>query len=327
MTGLCVLPWSARALEDTPPPDTVVMVDGTTIVGRVVKQEPGSFVTIALPSGEERTLAWSRIAEVKIAPKAAVEAPAAPSASAPPSASSTPVPVPAPPSSVAPTESVPPASNAEPDKPPTVTQKDRGVAFEASGTLEGAEQKRQAWKKRGGALFSLEAHGDGTFFNAPGASGYGGGLGGRIAMLYLSLPDPEKGSGTWYAFKLGVGYEWSTISASAAGTSLSVQTAQLPCALGGHVGLGGYGDSTSWSGVVLGLSWAPAFSSSKAGSQDPTGSFNSAGAEVTLDFTTLDAVEESYAKKAHWRINAFLLPPVTSAQILLASVGFGAVWY
>lgn len=79
---------------------------------------------------------------------------------------------------------------------------------------------------------------------------------------------------------MGVGYEWSAISVSAAGTSLIAQTAQLPFALGGHVGLGGYGDRASWTGVVLGLSWAPAFLSSKAGSQDPTGSFNYAGAEA-----------------------------------------------
>jgi hypothetical protein len=58
-----------------------------------------------------------------------------------------------------------------------------------------------------------------------------------------------------------------------------------------------------------------------------SGSFNAAGFEVTFDVTTLDAKLNQYASQAHFRITAFLLPPVTSTLPLIGSVGFGAVWY
>ena len=290
--------------------DAVLLVDGTTVAGQVVQQQAGSFVIIRVASGEERTISWARVAEVKIARPAEVQPAAAPSPSA---------------------SAVPPPAATVPDAgagtPPTVTERDHGYAVEAGGTLDAAEKKRQDWKKRGGTLFSFEVRGEGTYLSGQSLSGYGGGVGGRIALFYLKPPDPSSTSSRWYAFRLGVGYDWSYMNVSAGGTSSSLQTAQLPFAVGGHVGLGGFGDAGQWSGAVLGFSWAPAFSSSKVSGQSPTGTFNYAGAELSLDFTTLDAIAESYGKKAHWRLSAFVLPPVTSEKIFLATAGFGAVWY
>jgi len=305
-------PVADAGANDSAPVDTVLLTDGTSVAGHVVQQQAGSFVTIRLASGEERTISWARVGEVKLAPRPASDA--------------TPAPVPAPVPSASATTPAPPSEDTAPWKP-LVTQRDNGIALDAGGTLDDAEKKRLDWKKRGGALVSYEIRGDATYLSGQGLSGYGAGAGGRLALFYMSPPDQAGGSTTWYAFRLGVGYDWSYYHVSAAGTSSSLQTAQLPFALGGHVGLGGFGDAESWSGVVLGVSWAPAFSSSKVSGESPTGQFNYAGAELSLDFTSLDAIADTYGKKAHWRVSAFILPPVTSSKLFLATFGIGAVWY
>jgi hypothetical protein len=302
---------AAPAADEAPvePLDAVVLTDGSKVVGHIIELRTGSFVTVRDLSGTERTIQWSSLVEVRPAHGAVVPA----TASAPaPAAPATPV-----------SEPTPVASPS-----PVVTQRDHGYALEAEGTFDEAEKKRQDWKKRGGSLISYEFRGNAIFLTGGGLTGYGGGVGGRIAFLYLAPPDQASGSSTWGAFRLGVGYDWSYTSVSFDGMSSSSQTASLPFAVGANIGLGGFGDAESWSGVVLGASWAPSFTSSKISGQDnPTGTFNYIGFEVTLDFTTLDAIADQYAKKAHWRISAFLLPPVGSSSTFFATFGVGAVWY
>ena len=36
--------------------------------GRVLKHEPGTFVTIETPEGAQRTIAWDRVSEVIVGP-------------------------------------------------------------------------------------------------------------------------------------------------------------------------------------------------------------------------------------------------------------------
>jgi hypothetical protein len=50
--------------------DQVVLKDGTTIRGRVVKQAPGTFVMIETADGTQRTIPWDRVREVVVAPPA-----------------------------------------------------------------------------------------------------------------------------------------------------------------------------------------------------------------------------------------------------------------
>jgi hypothetical protein len=50
--------------------DQVLLKDGTTIRGRVVKQAPGTFVTIETADGAQRTIPWDRVREVVVAPPA-----------------------------------------------------------------------------------------------------------------------------------------------------------------------------------------------------------------------------------------------------------------
>ena len=48
--------------------DQVVLRSGTTIRGHVIKQTPGTFVTIETPDGTQRTIAWDRVSEVVVGP-------------------------------------------------------------------------------------------------------------------------------------------------------------------------------------------------------------------------------------------------------------------
>jgi hypothetical protein len=53
-----------------PPPtatDGVTLKDGTAIFGRVVKQTPGTFVTIETADGTQHTIPWDRVKEVVVA--------------------------------------------------------------------------------------------------------------------------------------------------------------------------------------------------------------------------------------------------------------------
>ena len=71
----------ATAMQSTPPTtgtsaatatanDQVVLKDGTTIRGRVVKQAPGTFVMIETADGTQRTIPWDRVREVVVGPSA-----------------------------------------------------------------------------------------------------------------------------------------------------------------------------------------------------------------------------------------------------------------
>ena len=48
--------------------DQVVLKDGGIVRGRVLKHEPGTFVTIETPEGAQRTIAWDRVSEVIVGP-------------------------------------------------------------------------------------------------------------------------------------------------------------------------------------------------------------------------------------------------------------------
>ena len=59
-----------RAAPAATPADQVLLKDGTAIRGRVIKQDPGTFVTIETAEGAQRTIPWERVKEVVVVPKA-----------------------------------------------------------------------------------------------------------------------------------------------------------------------------------------------------------------------------------------------------------------
>ena len=64
-------PYTASAPKPAPTPvpsavEGVTLKDGTVLQGRILKQVPGTFVTIELADGTQRTLAWDRVSEVVV---------------------------------------------------------------------------------------------------------------------------------------------------------------------------------------------------------------------------------------------------------------------
>jgi hypothetical protein len=238
--------------------------------------------------------------------------------------------------------------------------------------LDESEERRQAWKRRGGVLpsFELRAIGTGVIFPerqvsltatctslTSASSGgttrsssvqdwaAGGGIGGRIGLLFLKTPTPGESSGL-FALRLGSGIDASFLSLSQTTTSTQTHrtensfcvsqayssetytsgTMQLPLNVGLSFGLGGFGGSDSWHGVVVGLSYAPSYSYS-FGPQGGTGSFNHLGFEVTLDITSVEALVDRLARQAQFRVSGFFLPPIKQDFPWVFSLGLGAVWY
>jgi prefoldin subunit 5 len=63
-------PPKATLVQAPAATDQVVFRDGTMIRGRVVKQTPGTFVTIETADGAQHTIPWDRVKEVVVAPLA-----------------------------------------------------------------------------------------------------------------------------------------------------------------------------------------------------------------------------------------------------------------
>ncbi len=184
--GLLAFAPTARA------DDVVTLKDGSQIHGTVVQQEPGKYVVIRQTDGRETTISFDDVRHVE----AAAGSPgAAPGASAP---------------------------SRDATDGTTLGQVGAGVALHGETTFQEAEAKRQAWLHRGGSIFSFEVRGQGYFMMQrktmlmPSIAGYGGGeaklgfygggggAGGRVAWMKLSLPDPKLGS-TWTALRIGAG--------------------------------------------------------------------------------------------------------------------------
>lgn len=303
--------------------DLVELKDGTIVRGRILRLEPGKFVVIRGDDGGEQTFAWDEIKRTKRAGSSADEA----------------------------------SSKVETSS----------TGFVVSGSLDESEARRQAWLRRGGSLVSYEVRANatgillpeqqfrsacvgsrGVFFSEETSpyrgGGGGGGLGGRVAYMNLALP---KSGSTWTAFRVGtgvdlgftyvgvpVGFPIGTCprSGSYDGGEMRWEGASLfqmavPVNIGGHLGLGGFGSGNKWSGVVVGVAYAPSFSLTKVDKGDAQTNFNWAGFELTLDVTSLEAAVAGYSKPAHFRLAFFVLPPVKSDMPLIGSVSFGAVWY
>jgi hypothetical protein len=360
----------AHAQPPEPPPsppaapapseDVVLLKDGTQMRGTIVRQEPGQYVVLRTTDGREVTLSWDDVRRVERGSAGPV-APAPPIAPAPTPAPTPPAPAPAP--APAPQASAAPAESGS--KPAGAI----GVSHEVE--FKEAEARRQAWLARGGGIVGYEVRGYGMFVLLPpvtlkygtnivnpitgGSSdledreergiGGGGGIGGRIAFMSLSLPDPSLG-GTWTALRVATGVDFSyayigfpiqTVAvntypdgsvATGYGTEYegtSLLLINVPLQLGGMIGLGSF-DGAEWRGIALGASWTPAYSYVKPGEGDGSGDFNYAGFEISLDILGKDGPLAASAPRAHGKVFAFLLPPVGDLP-LVATFGGGAVWY
>jgi hypothetical protein len=336
-------PATAPATSAAPTQDVVVLKDGSRLEGRVTAHVPGRYVTIVTARGEQ-TVTWDDVKRV-ILLKPLPPAPA-------PRATPT-------------TPGGEQAAQGHGESKGDLSLRKGG--FEYTKTLEAAEAKRQAWAKRGGSILSYELRGQATGFYIPkmkvlamgmpslgqldpvaveyevDAGGVGGGVGGRISYLYLKLPDQTRRWSWLFMGRLATGVDFSAMSyripvgkTPTATTSLGYEysssgfiSLQVPFVLSGSVGLGLSDGVGSWTGLVVSLGYAPSLSYSRAtsGGGDGSFAFNPMGFEIAFDPTSLEAMIEKHAKKAHLRITAFVLPPVDPLNAWIITVGVGAIWY
>ncbi len=176
--------------------------------------------------------------------------------------------------------------------------------------------------------------------------GVGAGVGVRLAVMYLPLPQPRTDTGSWAAFRLGIGldvsgfyvrppegYKYKTdvdgnvVSRDTKYANKAYVYGVIPFQLGVHWGFGDFRLPTLWRGLALGIAYSPAvilwLDVDK--SQDATEArFNYAGFEVNMDIAKLEADSGS---QPQIRLSAMVLPRVKDDLPWLASLGIGVVWY
>jgi len=216
-----------------------------------------------------------------------------------------------------------------------------GAGVAVSQDLE-SDRIRRAWASKGGTVPSFEVSagtqimykdlsqqaGEGAYMSGVGLNG---GL--RLALLGIDSPKYETRDTSWFAWKLGIGLDLgsmtATINAPAVGMSDSARmtSTAVVFSLGVMKAFGSFTGPNEWSGVAIGLEWAPSSTSTTLtdsyGNSTRTSSFNPTGFAVNFESGTLQSMAGS---KARFKARIFLLPPVDEMPLLL-TMSLGAVWY
>lgn len=261
----------------------------------------------------------------------------------------------------------PEAEKAEPDKAASaewLVQPGAQPPPEEDASTDPKEIRRR-WQARGGLRASYEARAMATGLFIPETAfastnpvdkttidrgtantlGVGGGLGVRLAMVYLPLPDPTLSSGSFAAFRLGVGadadvlfvgqpvgYTYHAVNGVIASRDVKHSNrawmyAAFPAQVGFQIGIGSYRTQTIWRGVMLGLAYSPTwFYRLDIQSLNGEGKLDYAGFEADLDLASFEATP-SGKSESQIRLFAYCLPRVKSDLPWLLSLGIGAVWY
>jgi hypothetical protein len=203
-----------------------------------------------------------------------------------------------------------------------------GLKIEHRVVLKEAEAVRQAWKKRGGFLGSMEAVAGLTI--GGGSAGpcdigiFGFNLMVKRGALAMSPPViHEKKIWTAFRFGAGAGFQYNSRTTSCGSIESDSETAQMqiPVYLGFQLGLGGFGDDGEWRGAVLGLDYQPSVTIPFT---EGDISFNEWGVNFTLDFVSLEAALDAIATEAHFRITGSVLP---LGDLISATISIGVVTY
>lgn len=270
--------------------------------------------------------------------------------------------------------SPPPPKEEEP--PPAEPQKSWTVLHEGAESPKWAEPtaaddpkvRRRKWEERGGAKLALDARLNVTLLGQFGVDftetepnpetmmiesgsadrlGIGGGVGVRLALMYLPLPDPATQSGFFAAFRLGVGADpglaWISnpvgfTYSGIVGTGINSEVEredvgafvlQAPVQVGIHFGLGNYRTADQWRGLVLGLTYSPTFIYivEIGGEGRSDNLFNYGGAEVSLDVTKLTLNDNELGTDPHVRMAVSFLPPIDDDFPMVLNATLGAAWY
>lgn len=210
---------------------------------------------------------------------------------------------------------------------------------------------QQTWQDRGGfrPTYGALAFVTGTYIkNDPfdsglgraGATGVGGGLGVHVGFMYMPIPDPTVATGTFVAFRGGVGLDtnffWVRKPEAPEAPSgyryrnQALWVTSVPFELGLGIAGGHFIEKTAWQGVVVGVAYAPALQFTmdlKDTVGDGKFAFNPAGGEVWVDITKFD-VRETTENSMQIRLLAWGLVPIAPPDKPgFLSLGVGAIWY
>lgn len=242
-----------------------------------------------------------------------------------------------------------------------------GAPKPAEAARPNAAAVAKLWQARGGVRAMFAAHAVGTGLIIPdweakdknpitkldetersAAYGIGGGVGFRVGMIYLPLPEPAVSSGTFPAFRISVGadtsvlygrrphdfsYQLDNAKQNVIGRKTRQENAALdytaiPLEVGIHVAFGNFRGQTKWHGVMLGVAWAPTYvlhldiSTVEGGTY-----FNYAGVEGTIDVVTIDADDKHRDMQPQLRLFGLLLPRISADIPWLATGGIGVTWF
>ncbi|HXX69509.1 MAG TPA: hypothetical protein VEK07_20160 [Polyangiaceae bacterium] len=325
-SGAAPEPGGQPATDAADGSDVVELKDGTIVRGTVLVREPGRYV-IVLGTGGAQTIPWQDVRRVVMSPSSQPTAsptsappewgpPDAPPAWGPPEAAPT-VPrlPPEPPSTPAPSPDR--ASMSEPVVRPdaSVSSSWAGVSLGWDVRLEGNMLLKHYAISGGGSLWS-------------GGPGAGGGV---SVSLHFRTPAGvgDDARGTWLDFELGIGeavhYD---IYGDGIGRGITLFDSETPVIVGVHFATGTLSPTTAggaWSGLALGLAWAPTFVELFGnGGFNSAGRSNPAGIRVTADVGAVRRADVGHVPMI--RFVATWLPYVGALPTLF-SVGIGCAFY
>lgn len=299
----------ARAAPRERSLDAVLLREGTRLTGRVVRQEPGRYVVIDV-GDRRRTVPWDRVKEVDIARDRSAPFPHA---------------------------------SAE-----WRAANGGGLTYAVRAQVAVVLAPAREYGLTGSCATGSGLAPASLYAQPTSARGYaaGGGLGVGIGYMYRWQPVPGRRS-SWWAVGGAAGLDLDLLEARAPTRIPRVQgelcsqvasrvhevevessaapLAQVPIHLGALVGFGRFGDGATWHGVVLGAAWAPSYTWI-APSIGGVGNLHWFGAELSVDFATLEGAADHPPRDARFRVAAHLLPPVDESPMIL-KLSFGAAWY
>jgi hypothetical protein len=173
---------------------------------------------------------------------------------------------------------------------------------------------------------------------AENAFGIGGGVGARLALWYMSLPDPITGQGVFPAFRLGMGresnflyvrypdgYDYGGNYREVSHDSRGFWLVNLPLQVGFHLGLGKFRTQDTWRGAVVGIAYSPTAQFEIDMNQtEGDFRFNELGVELSVDITTIDTAESN---ETQIRLMIYGLLPKDDDHPGVLTLGLGAAFY
>ncbi len=302
-------------VEDLAPPrDEVKLRDGRRVQGRIVQKEPGRWVVIATDDGVHRTVAWDRVEELSVAPAA--------------------------------------HGTTVPDgvRAAWLARTSAGLTYELRIAITGIMLPTKKFElsgecATGTGLAPASIYGQ---FATDSGRAAGGGVGARLAYMYMSRIEPE-GASTWWSLRAGAGLDLQVLHSQipvgleeikgelcsrvvrtrheVVTRSSSLVLAHVPVTFGAQLGLGGFDDGMVWRGVVLGAAWAPSYVQIWPWIGDASSHVNPLGLELSVDLVSLRATGKKRSPEPQLRFSLYLAPSLDASQPTIGMLGFGPTWY